>query len=266
MSTELVTHAPGTLDVADLDQRIHYAETIAAAGLLPDAFRKNPPNVLIAIEVAATLEESPWTVMQEMGVINGKPNFSAKFMRIRVRKAGHRLRETFENGVATCTIWRSDDPEFPHTTSWDERKARQHELWGKGHWKKNPELMLKNRALSECVREACYEVMGGVAYTDEEMMHDFPATDPRPTVTQHVTAVDRSGLVDAMSTLRRTPAQVEEIAAKLLGGPVKIADLTQEQVDDVTKALIEQAPASDVVDGEVVDETTGEILPEPEAN
>ena len=37
--------------------------------------------------------------------------------------------------------------------------------------------MLKNRALSEVVREACYEVMGGVAYTPDEVQ-DF-APEPK---------------------------------------------------------------------------------------
>ena len=38
--------------------------------------------------------------------------------------------------------------------------------------------MLKNRAVSECVREACNEVMGGVDYTSEEVENGNFNTGP----------------------------------------------------------------------------------------
>ena len=149
---------------ASLDDQMRYAEALSSATILPPAFQRQPANVLIAIAEATELGESPWTIMQEMAIIGGKPSFSAKFMRTRIRKAGHLLRESFNDGVARCVIIRADDPEFEHVATWDRAKAEKHGLWGKGHWAKNPELMLANRALSECVREACYEVMGGVGY------------------------------------------------------------------------------------------------------
>lgn len=164
------TPAPG-----GLAEQMRYAEALSGAGLVPDSFRRQPANVLVALDIARSMHESPWTVMSEMSVIGGRPSFSAKFIRSRVRQAGHRLRETYTDGVARAVIIRADDPEFEHTAEWDEAKARQHALWDKGHWRKNPELMLKNRALSECAREACYEVMGGVAYTSDEVMDFAPS-------------------------------------------------------------------------------------------
>ena len=143
-----------------LSEQMRYAEALSGAGLVPDNFKRQPANVLVALDIARSMNESPWTVMSEMSVIGGRPSFSAKFIRSRVRQAGHRLRETYKDGVARAVIIRSDDPDFEHTAEWDEAKARQHGLWDKGHWRKNPELMLKNRALSECAREACYEEIG----------------------------------------------------------------------------------------------------------
>lgn len=180
------TPAPG-----GLAEQMRYAEALSGAGLVPDSFKRQPANVLVALDIARSMHESPWTVMSEMSVIGGRPSFSAKFIRSRVRQAGHRLRETYTDGVARAVIIRADDPDFEHTAEWDEAKARQHALWDKGHWRKNPELMLKNRALSECAREACYEVMGGVAYTPDEVMdfaqseraeHPAPASRTRPQV------------------------------------------------------------------------------------
>lgn len=170
--TDIERHNPAA---GALSEQMRYAEALSGAGLVPDNFKRQPANVLVALDIARSMNESPWTVMSEMSVIGGRPSFSAKFIRSRVRQAGHRLRETYTDGVARAVIIRSDDPDFEHTAEWDEAKARQHGLWDKGHWRKNPELMLKNRALSECAREACYEVMGGVAYTPDEVMDFAPS-------------------------------------------------------------------------------------------
>ena len=171
MTIEIATpHA-----AASLPDRMRYAEALSTAGLLPDSFRGQPANVLLGMELAGALELAPIVVINELAVIGGKPSFSAKFMRSLVRRAGHRLRESYTDGVARCVIIRADDPEWEHVAQWDEGKARQHDYWGKGHWKKNPELMLKNRALSECVREACPEVLAGVAYTPDEVADFTPS-------------------------------------------------------------------------------------------
>lgn len=153
-----------------LDQRMRYAEVISNSNMLPDKFKGNPANVLMANEIAQSMGETVWVTMTELYFVGNVPTFSAKYMRTRTRQAGHILRESYDpkTMTATCTIIRNDDPDYEHVVTWDRAKATSHGLWDKGHWKKNHELMLKNRAVSECVREACNEVMGGVDYTPEE--------------------------------------------------------------------------------------------------
>ena len=211
-------HNPESFAITSLDEAMRYSQAIADAGIVPDSFKRQPANILVAQEIAKALQESVWVTMSEMSIISGRPSFSAKFMRSRVRQAGHKLREYFdeETGTAKAVIIRSDDPEFEHTSKWNRAKAEQHGLWGKGHWKKNPELMLKNRALSEVVREACYEVMGGVAYTPDEVQ-DFapepkqyqatrqPQPQPEPQAPQGNSAQDR--LANALGA---TPANDED--------------------------------------------------------
>lgn len=174
-------------DDSDFDKQLNtqmrHAETLAQANMLPDKFKGNPANVLVAQEIARSMGESTWVTMTELYFVGNVPTFSAKYMRSRVRAAGHILRETFDpkTMTATCTIIRKDDPDFEHVTTWNKAKAQTHGLWDKGHWKKNPELMLKNRAVSEGVREACNEVLGGVVYTREEAeaMQTYQATATR---------------------------------------------------------------------------------------
>lgn len=185
MSNEIATNSFEN----NLAVQMKHAEILSQANMIPDKFKGNPANVLVAQELAQSMGESTWVTMSELYFVGNVPTFSAKYMRTRVRAAKHILRESFdpETMTATCTIIRHDDPDFEHTIRWDKAKAEAHGLWGKGHWKKNPELMLKNRAVSECVREACNEVMGGVDYTREEVENGNFNTGP---VTATVTRQD----------------------------------------------------------------------------
>lgn len=169
MTTDIQHYDNSDFD-KQLSAQMRHAETLAQANMIPDKFKGNPANVLVAQEIARSMGESTWVTMTELYFVGNVPTFSAKYMRSRVRAAGHILRESFDpkTMTATCVIIRKDDPDFEHVTTWTKAKAEEHGLWGKGHWKKNPELMLKNRAVSEGVREACNEVMGGVVYTPDE--------------------------------------------------------------------------------------------------
>ena len=189
-----------------------------------------------------------------MYFVGNVPTFSAKYMRTRVRAAKHILRESFdpETMTATCTIIRHDDPDFEHTIRWDKAKAEAHGLWGKGHWKKNPELMLKNRAVSECVREACNEVMGGVDYTREEVENGNFNTGP-VTATATRQDVAQQALAAPAPKKKQQPEPepagedddqfVEDVKAALaeLTSPEAVTDFMQEirQDSDVPQAVLD---------------------------
>ncbi|WP_284770934.1 hypothetical protein [Corynebacterium rhinophilum] len=215
----------------NLSVQMKHAEILSQANMIPDKFKGNPANVLVAQELAQSMGESTWVTMSELYFVGNVPTFSAKYMRTRVRAAKHILRESFdpETMTATCTIIRHDDPDFEHTIRWDKAKAEAHGLWGKGHWKKNPELMLKNRAVSECVREACNEVMGGVDYTREEVENGNFNTGP------------------VAATASR-----QDVAAQALAAPVPAVRESQQDgqsdqfVEDVKQALAELTTADEV--------------------
>lgn len=227
MSNEIATNSFEN----NLAVQMKHAEILSQANMIPDKFKGNPANVLVAQELAQSMGESTWVTMSELYFVGNVPTFSAKYMRTRVRAAKHILRESFdpETMTATCTIIRHDDPDFEHIIRWDKSKAEQHGLWGKGHWKKNPELMLKNRAVSECVREACNEVMGGVDYTREEVENGNFNTGP-------VTAT----------------ATRQDVAQQALSAPApKLKDKPQDEqpdqfVEDVKQALAEFTTAEEV--------------------
>lgn len=195
---------------AQLNTELRAAEVMAQADMLPDRFKGKPANVLVAREIAQAMGESPWVTMSELYFVGNVPTFSAKYMRSRVRAAGHVLRERFDPSTmtATCTIVRHDDPNYEHTVTWDMKKANAHGLGDKGHWKKNPELMLKNRAVSECVRMACNEVMGGVDYTPDEAEHMAPV---RATATRTDRPAGADGVRAALAAKKEPEPEVDKL-------------------------------------------------------
>lgn len=247
MSNEIATNSFEN----NLSVQMKHAEILSQANMIPDKFKGNPANVLVAQELAQSMGESTWVTMSELYFVGNVPTFSAKYMRTRVRAAKHILRESFdpETMTATCTIIRHDDPDFEHTIRWDKAKAEAHGLWGQRHWKKNPELMLKNRAVSECVREACNEVMGGVDYTREEVENGnfntgpVTATATRQDVAQQALAAPAPKKKQEPEPAGDDDQFVEDVKAALaeLTSPEAVTDFMQEirEDADVPQAVLD---------------------------
>jgi hypothetical protein len=192
MSTELVkadpTSAPqrgGALSLAHMSpqEAWRFSEALAGASLLPQEYRNNASSVLWAMEYGRALGLDVVTTITTIHVIKGKPTQSADLMLSRTREAGHRVRIRQEPGSCTVSIWRSDDPEFENVITWTYDDAvtaglceiRNNRPWSRSkngepqNWEKYPRAMLRARAISECVRSACPEVLHGAIYTAEEL-------------------------------------------------------------------------------------------------
>lgn len=167
MSTEIVKRQALNASLPDM---VRYAEHLANANLLPGQYRKQPANVLYAMEYGRTLGITPLAAITGIHVIEGKPSASAALISGLVRQAGHKLRVRVESGPrAIATIHRFDDPEFEFRAEWDMQRARDAGLVNKDVWKKYPQAMLKARAITEVARDACEEVLFGLHYTPEEL-------------------------------------------------------------------------------------------------
>lgn len=213
-------------ELGALPERVSYARELAESGLLPAAFRKNPANVLWAIEYATMLNLTPMAAIVGIHVIEGKPSASSALMSALVRRAGHRLRVSGNDEKAIVEIVRHDDPEFTFRAEWTEARARKADLFGKGTWKKYPAAMLKARAISECARDACEEALLGMHYTPEELGADVDedgapvraaavriptfdedhSRDPEPDwddlIQRHEGNADRAGLAEVRALAR----------------------------------------------------------------
>lgn len=158
-------------ELMPINDRMRLAELLAASNLLPEAYRKQPANVLVAIEYGRALGLEPMAAIQGINVIKGKPTASASLIGSLVRMAGHKLRVMADSTQAVCEIIRKDDPDFVFRTVWTLERAASAGLNG-DQWRKYPDAMLKARAITECARDACPEVLAGVQYTAEELGAD----------------------------------------------------------------------------------------------
>jgi hypothetical protein len=169
-STEIEVRRPRpNASAPGLPAKVNYAHELAASGLLPQAYRRNPGNVLYAIEYAEMLGLAPMAALTGVHVIEGKPTASAGLISALVRRAGHKLRIRGDADSATCQIVRSDDPGYTFEVTFTAKDAQAAGLLNKDVWKKYRPSMLKARAITQCARDACEEALFGLHYTPEEM-------------------------------------------------------------------------------------------------
>lgn len=84
--------SPGALDFlhngAALDHRYRLAKAFSMSGMVPAHFQGKPEACLVAMLYAEQLGEHPMLLFQEISVINGRPNTSARFAIARANKSG----------------------------------------------------------------------------------------------------------------------------------------------------------------------------------
>jgi len=173
-----------------------------AASILPESYRDNPANVLIAVGLGQSMGLSPAESLYRIAVIKGKPSASAELIAANVRKAGHRLRVQVQEDPprAVAEITRADDPESPIAITRDMAWAQRMGLANEPNYKKQPATMLSYRAITAAARLACPEALYGVAYTPDELSE---APDARPS--QRVT------VADIVQQPTETPAPAEDV-------------------------------------------------------
>lgn len=255
-----------------LEAQMAYASEIAKSGLIPETFRKRPENILVAIEWGRELGLTPIASLNEIYVVHGTPSLSAKSMLMLARRAGHRVRVAGDTQEATCEIVRADDPEYPHKVTYTLAEAKQAGLMKNAAWQNNPTTMLRWRAIANCVRLACPEVLGGISYLPEEVEEIARRNQSRTTVVtqvQPVVADDGPSVQDFMKRLAITGVELRQFACRVLG--VEVAawrDLDAGQRRLVHEGLARWAAEGDdwtlveQVDAELIDVETGEVIQE----
>lgn len=244
---------------ASLTEKIKYAEHLAQAGMLPKSYQKQPANVLLAMEYGDALGIHPLTAINKINVINGTPSLSADLMQSLVRAAGHKVRVSGDAERAVCTIIRKDDPEYEHASEWTKAKAESSGLWGRGHWSKDPALMLKWRAISECVRLACSEVLAGL-YTPEEVAEitssEWKSQPPQPAPSAPSPEPAKDAAADRLTAIWDDPAAIDSALPWLRSNRPELAEKAAARLAEFEAAdNTETEGQTSIEDAEIVEDT-----------
>lgn len=157
--------------IGNLDEMYRLATALSMSGLIPEALRNKPNDVLVTILYGQELSLSAVQAMQVIDVVKGKPFLRANLWVALARKAGHKVR-VVEQTAEQCTIEvvRSDDPDGPMRVTYSMADAKTAGLTTNANYQKNPKAMLYARAASTAIRQACPEVALGFGDEAEAMV------------------------------------------------------------------------------------------------
>lgn len=253
------SNTPGTAVAVrsglSLQDKLRYAEKLSDAGMLPAQYRKQPANVLYAVEYGEMLGLGAMAAITGIHVIEGKPTASAGLIGGLVRSAGHKLRVSFDRQTMTAkaVIVRADDPDFEFVSEWSLDRAKAADLTSKKVWRQYPDAMLKARAITEVARDACEDVLFGLHYTPEELGAEVDAEGEPIRVTAErvaspVTVPDPEELTEeeealvAASGIKMPPPVRKPAPAPAAEEPLDaevVDDQADDQVDDAAVELLD---------------------------
>lgn len=128
----------------------------------------SPAQAFVILQAGIDMGCTPTEAMSGIHVIKGKAVVSGQLMVNRVNRAGHKFEVVDSTTTgATVRITRKDNG-ATRTVTFNEADAKAAGLFGKDNWKNYPRPMYLNRAISECVRYICPEILGGTVHTEAD--------------------------------------------------------------------------------------------------
>jgi hypothetical protein len=163
------------MSVAAFETGQRMAKALASSDLVPQQFRGNVGNTLLALEMANRLEMPVFSVLQSIYIVHGKPSFSAAFL-IAVVNSSSRFDTPilfkFNDKRDECYAYamRGGDEIRGTTVSIAMAKAENWYSKNGSKWQTMPELMLQYRAATFFARTYAPDLMMGVRSSEE--LHD----------------------------------------------------------------------------------------------
>lgn len=182
VATDVLPASAGFSTSLGFDLLQRGAKLLAASTLVPENYRGNLPNCVIALNMASRLGADPLLVMQNLYVVQGRPSWSAKFLIATFNQCGRfsaiRYEWRGEQGTKTwaCRAWSTEkalgEKIYGAWITWD---MVDKEGWSKksgSKWLSIPEQMFMYRAAAWLVNTHAPELSMGLG-TVEEMTDVF---------------------------------------------------------------------------------------------
>lgn len=172
------------------------AQELSKSDIIPATYKGKPENCLIAIELSNRLKLSPFLVMQNMHVIQGRPSWSSSFIISCINGSGRfngPLKFEMDANKTKCraiAVEKTTGEKLTGPTiTLDMAQAEGWLSKNGSKWKTMPELMLRYRAAAFFGRLYCPEIINGML-TDDEV------TDIKP--------IDEAEIVDVFAESEET--------------------------------------------------------------
>lgn len=162
---------------------LELAKQLGETEFVPTALRHRPAAIMAAILQGHEVGLPPMMSLQHVNVIEGKPSLSAASMRALILARGHEIwiEEQTQTRAIVCGRRKGQDRVL--SCVWTIDDAKRAILVNKTNWQRYPRNMLVARATGDCGRGAFMDVLGGIAYTTEELEDEQgqpPAGTPAP--------------------------------------------------------------------------------------
>lgn len=178
MSTALVPQQPSFPTGADWDAMRNAAAIISRSGLVPDAFRGKPEDVMVAILTARGLGIDPMVALQKGYVVKGKFDIEVS---VKLGLVMSRVPD-FDYEVLVldddrCVVEGGRSGKNRMQTEFTYAQAQAAGLTGKDTWRLYRQDMMLNRALGRLLKRTCAHALYNmpVALDDEVEVNGIPA-------------------------------------------------------------------------------------------
>jgi hypothetical protein len=176
--TEL-TETAAPLSSFEMAQR--QAKALSASDLVPQQYKNNVANTLVALEIANRIGASPLMVMQNLNIIHGRPSWGSSFIIAAINGSGKftalRFVGDLAKGIkAVCQEKATGELLEGPTVTMDMAKAEGWLDKAGSKWKTMPELMMRYRAAAFFGRLYAPEITMGMHSTEEvvDIHHEEP--------------------------------------------------------------------------------------------
>lgn len=156
------------------EQALTFSNYLAESDLVPKDFKGKPGNCLIAMQWGAEIGLKPLQALQNLAIINGRPNLwgDAVIALVRASPLCEYVIEEDDGQVATCRTKRRGAP-HEQVEKFGTDDAKVAGLLGKaGPWTQYPKRMRKMRARAFLLRDVYADVLRGLPIAEESM--DMP--------------------------------------------------------------------------------------------
>ena len=176
--TELTqTAAP----LSQFEQAQRQAKALSASDLVPQQYKNNVANTLVALEIANRIGASPLMVMQNLNIIHGRPSWGSSFIIAAINGSGKftalRFVGDLAKGIkAVCQEKATGETLEGPVVTMDMAKAEGWVDKAGSKWKTMPELMMRYRAAAFFGRLYAPEITMGMHSTEEviDITHEEP--------------------------------------------------------------------------------------------